>query len=124
MIKKNKLKKISKNILQTYDYENKKKNTRDLYILISLTVVPFLLTITGITVKIFNFLESGFLYGIVSLYFATSFIANCFIYIFMCFLLLQGLFGSNKDTLFSPNADIYVSVIYHICIYLMVYGIF
>ena len=123
MIKKNKLKKISKNILTTYDYENKKKNTRDLYILISLTVVPFLLTITGITVEIFDFLESGFLYGIVSLYFAISFIANCFIYMFMCFLLLQGLFGSSKDTFFSPNADIYVPIIYHICIYLMVYGI-
>lgn len=106
-------------MFSTYDYENKKKNTRDLYILISLTVVPFLLTITGITVKIFDFLESGFLYGIVSLYFATSFIANLFIYMFMCFLLLQGLFGSNKDTLFSPNADIYVPIVYNICIYLM-----
>ena len=121
MIKKNKSKKILTYIPLTYDYENKKKSTRDLYILISLTVFPFLLTITGITVKIFNYLDSGFLYFFVAAYFVTAFIANLFIYMIMFFIFIQGLFGPKNETLLGRNADIYVPIIYHICIYLMVY---
>ena len=113
------MKKKIKSIFDKYDEDNRKKNKRDLYILISLTVVPFILTITGITFKIFDFLESGFFYGVIGLYFTIVFIANLFIEFFMGILFLNGLFFGKKEPFISPSADIYIPIIYHICLYLV-----